>query len=352
MTPIDSFGRFRVYPWKPLNIPDSACELVDLSDINITQTQVSSTANSHLEQRPISAILHPCPNLSTFRLQYWHWRQGTLKSQGAQESLVCDIITQPDFVLSDLSKVNWQQLDNKLAASTAESKGWREIDLVLKIPPWTPAAASMYNANPSVNTYTVPNVPCRSLTAVVREAFTKNSIPHFHYESYKAYYKNQQTSKIHQIYGEVFESQRMNLMDQAIHDIILDEPCLYPRCTAAMMIFSDAMQLSNFGPAKAWPIRVAFGNLSKYERGKPNSNAHYEVGFIPSVRVLDSQVSQLLEFCHFCSSRLIFKTKSITWRMENRFPKLCSRSFVANSFTQSGLSYLTMSSFKHGAKVS
>ncbi|KAG9093796.1 hypothetical protein FRC06_011372 [Ceratobasidium sp. 370] len=68
-----------------------------------------------------------------------------------------------------------------------------------------------------------------------------------------------------------------------VQNLVLDEPCELPRCVAALMIFSDATQLANFGATKAWPVRVTLGNLSKYERCKPDSKNHYEVGFIPSL---------------------------------------------------------------------
>ncbi|KAG8728066.1 hypothetical protein FRC10_005364, partial [Ceratobasidium sp. 414] len=90
-------------------------------------------------------------------------------------------------------------------------------------------------------------------------------------------------SKTFRVYGEAYESQRMLDMHHEVQNLVLDEPCELPRCVAALMIFSDATQLANFGNAKAWPVRVTLGNLSKYERCKPDSRNHYEVGFIPSL---------------------------------------------------------------------
>ena len=123
----------------------------------------------------------------------------------------------------------------------------------------------------------------------MHETFSKNSVPHFHYKPFESFWKDPKSSKVYQSYGEVFESQQMINAHRAVQAIILDEPCQLPHCVAAMMIFSDATQLSNFGSAKAWPIRVMFGNLSKYERCKPNSGAHYEVGFMPSVCAISSK---------------------------------------------------------------
>jgi hypothetical protein len=49
------------------------------------------------------------------------------------------------------------------------------------------------------------------------------------------------------------------------------------------MFFSDATHLANFGTAKAWPLYMYFGNLTKYTRAAPKSGACHLVGFLPSV---------------------------------------------------------------------
>lgn len=122
-----------------------------------------------------------------------------------------------------------------------------------------------------------------SLLGATKLAFSKNNPRFFHYVPYEAYCKDPQNSKVHRVYGEAYESQRMLDAHRAVQRIKLDEPCNLPRCVASIMVFSDATQLANFGNAKAWPIRIAFGNLSKYERCKPDTKNHYEIGFIPSV---------------------------------------------------------------------
>jgi hypothetical protein len=48
------------------------------------------------------------------------------------------------------------------------------------------------------------------------------------------------------------------------------------------MFWSDATHLANFGTAKLWPIYMFLGNLSKYIRAEPTSNACHHVAYIPS----------------------------------------------------------------------
>jgi hypothetical protein len=54
---------------------------------------------------------------------------------------------------------------------------------------------------------------------------------------------------------------------------------------AALMVASDETHLTDFGNAKAWPIYLMLGNLSKYIRSQPNSGAMHHLAYIPSVRM-------------------------------------------------------------------
>ncbi|KAG6839533.1 hypothetical protein C0991_001814 [Blastosporella zonata] len=47
------------------------------------------------------------------------------------------------------------------------------------------------------------------------------------------------------------------------------------------MISSDATHLTNFGTAKAWPIYLMLGNLSKYFCALPNLGTMYHLAYIP-----------------------------------------------------------------------
>ncbi|KAG9075355.1 hypothetical protein FRC06_010136, partial [Ceratobasidium sp. 370] len=197
-----------------------------------TPLEASPSATSEFTPGSIA----PCPNITAFRIQYWHWNQGAKKSESARESLIRDVISQPDFVPSDVSNIRWDKLDDHL-----------------------------------------------TLLRTVQLAFAKNDRQFFHYDPYENYCCDPKSSKTYRTYGEAYESQRMISMHRKVQDVVLDEPCELPWCVAAIMIFSDATQLANFGNAKAWPIRVTFRNISKYEHCKPDSKNHYEVGFIPSL---------------------------------------------------------------------
>ncbi|KAF8603666.1 hypothetical protein BDV93DRAFT_523134 [Ceratobasidium sp. AG-I] len=275
----DSFGQYRVYPATPDSIPDLSRELADVCDI-----RTASDPHKPTVSRGVPDIIAPCPNVSAFRLQYWHWNQGDKKSKGARESLVQDVISAPDFVPSDVHNLDWCRMDRALASDTLDtSTGWNNDSLRLKIPPPNPAAATEFRSNHERGTLLVPGFKHRTLVSTVVDALSNNDRKSFHYGPYTARCKDPQTSEPYDIFGEAYESKRMRDMHEAIQKIKLDEPCSLPRCAAMIMVFSDATQLAAFGHASAWPIRISFGNQSKYERCKPSNRNNYELGFIPSL---------------------------------------------------------------------
>jgi hypothetical protein len=69
--------------------------------------------------------------------------------------------------------------------------------------------------------------------------------------------------------------------------------CSLERVIAGLMFFSDATHLANFGTAKAWPLYLYFGNLTKYARSSPKSGACHLVGFLPSVGHFPPSLSRL-----------------------------------------------------------
>lgn len=257
----DSFGQYQVYLTKPDSIPDLSHELTDVCDIRAASGPQKST-----ESHAIPDIVAPCPNVSAFRLQYWHWNQGDKKSKGERESLVRDVISAPDFVPSDVRNLDWGRMDHALASATLDtSASWNNDSLLLKIPPHNLAAAAEFRSNPACGTLLVPGFRHRTLVSTVVDAFSDNEAKSFHYTAYTAYCKDPITSEPYCTYGEVYKSKQMRNAQKAIQNIKLDEPCSLPQCAAMIMAFSDATQLANFGHAAAWPIRVAFGNQSKYK---------------------------------------------------------------------------------------
>jgi len=57
---------------------------------------------------------------------------------------------------------------------------------------------------------------------------------------------------------------------------------------AALMVWSDATQLGNFGNTLLWPIHFFFGNQTKYTCAKPSEFAAHHLVYIPKVLINSS----------------------------------------------------------------
>jgi hypothetical protein len=100
-------------------------------------------------------------------------------------------------------------------------------------------------------------------------------------------WKSPVTGKEEHVMGELYTSDAFLKANEDVqqHSPVLpdDSDCKRKKVVAAIMFSSDVTHLTNFGTAKAWPIYLMLGNLSKYFRGLPNSGAMHHLAYIPSV---------------------------------------------------------------------
>jgi hypothetical protein len=101
---------------------------------------------------------------------------------------------------------------------------------------------------------------------------------------FKAFWKPSPDKPPEQIYSELYTGDSWNQE----YDNLLSEHVNGPNNTleafiVALMIWSDATCLAQFGSASLWPIYLYFGNQSKYFRGKPTSFAAHHVAYMPKV---------------------------------------------------------------------
>ena len=100
------------------------------------------------------------------------------------------------------------------------------------------------------------------------------------------------------VYDELYTADMWLGEHEKVQNIELPfgEPDDYPRAIAALMFWSDSTHLAEFGQAKAWPIYLALGNQSKYERTKPGALALHLIGFLPSVSMNIHRKSIMLAY--------------------------------------------------------
>ena len=135
----------------------------------------------------------------------------------------------------------------------------------------------------------IPGLQYRRLVDIIKSAFSTDKHAHrLHYSPFKLYHSSPLTGTDQRVYSELYNSDAFLAEDEHVkrHAPVDDPNCKLERVVAALMFWSDATHLANFGTAKLWPIYMIFGNLSKYISALPESGACHHVAYIPSVCVV------------------------------------------------------------------
>ena len=274
-TLLGSFGLWRSYAHRPTYDPDS---IVPDGDLARPLFDYASVFQSPAHPEPP----WPYQNLSTYRFMTWLNTGSKLKSEGEVQRLVDEVLHAEDFNLSDLHGLNIRRQNQLLDLSEKTLPvldGFQKASISIEVP------SGDKNLKP--NRFTIPGLRYRTLTSVIQSAFQHPLAHHYHFSPFKLFHKSTSSSESEHIYSEVYNS------DVFIeeHDHIQrhgqlppDDPhCKREKVVAALMFWSDATLLAQFGTMKLWPIYLMFGNLSKYIRAKMDSGACHHVAYIPSV---------------------------------------------------------------------
>jgi hypothetical protein len=125
---------------------------------------------------------------------------------------------------------------------------------------------------------------------VIRAAFADIQAGAFHLTPFKRLWRDPLDDHQERVYDELYTSDAWLEAQDNIQKLPKEQGCSLERVIAGLMFFSDATCLANFGTAKAWPLYLYFGNLTKYVRSSPQSGACHLVGFLPSVSCSDRSI--------------------------------------------------------------
>jgi hypothetical protein len=293
-TTFNSFGLCRLYPRRPSFEPDHLIQSSLLA-------RTSPTASTQEADSPakVFAPPYPFPNMSIYRLMSWMHSGGSLLSETKVSHLVKDVILADDFDRKDFDnfsvRKNLRELDmDESGKRVTFPDDWVQTDVTINIP------TKARDDDPL--TYTVHGFHYRPLVEVVRAAFGDVQAGAYHLLPFKRLWKDPLDGHEERIYDELYTSDSWLKAQDEIQRLPKEPACSLERVIAGLMFFSDATHLANFGTAKAWPLYMYFGNLTKYARSSPKSGACHLVGFLPSVSAP--------EFA--CMSTLIDNTSFLT----------------------------------------
>jgi hypothetical protein len=275
-TTFNSFGLCRLYPRRPSFEPD---RLIQSSLLAKTSPIATSTQGVDSPSR-VFVPPYPFPNMSIYRLMSWIHSGGNLLLETKVSRLVKDVILVDDFDRNDFENfsVRWtlRELDmDESGKRVTFPDDWVQTDVTIDIP----TKAREDGPRP----YTIHGFHYRPLVEVIRAAFADVQAGAYHLLPFKRFWKDPLDGHEERIYDKLYTSDAWLEAQDDIHRLPKEPGCPLEHVIAGLMFFSDATHLANFGTAKAWPLYLYLGNLTKYARSSPKSGACHLVGFLPSV---------------------------------------------------------------------
>lgn len=279
----NAFGLSREYQKEPMNIPDATT-----SPAAATTENQSST--SEISPEEIAEIIRPYPNLSSFKLAHLAACITRIKSSIANTLQMFRL--DRTIVDEDIAGVNFDALKEKTANSCFPwedgKRGWRKSTLSINIPSGEKDDDIRDSDQvPEDTSFEVDNFWYRPIMPLLRTILTTSpDSKSFHYEPYRQWWTRPGSSDPpSRVYDEIYTSDSWLEEHEKVQKLDLPEgePDIYPRAIAGLMFWSDSTHLAEFGQAHLWPIYMAFGNQSKYERAKPGNRALLHLAYLPSV---------------------------------------------------------------------
>ena len=272
-TAANSFNLFREYLYRPSFDPDSFVPSEDLLQVNDHERMNTSPTSP---QTP--PLVHR--NKSVEMLMNWKDSGSSTKSDGEINRLVDEVLLDPNFNLEELRgfrAARENRRTDKADENSPFSDSFQTATVEIEVP------SGSKEVPPAK--FSIPGLRYRKITAVIRAMFASPLAPKYHLSPFKLFRKAP-SGEEERVFCEVYDSDAYIEENHKIQHAPVppDDPdCKREKAVAAVMLWSDATHLANFGTAKLWPIYMLLGNLSKYFRSLPNSGACQHIAYIPSL---------------------------------------------------------------------
>ncbi|KAG8919545.1 hypothetical protein FRC01_001237 [Tulasnella sp. 417] len=288
VTSTNRFGLYREYRAAPgpSHIPD---ETASFNDFVLPKTSsrptVPVSSKAEVDKALLDAV-HPFPNLTSFWFRKHHLDEAT-NSKSAMSKFQ-KLLLHPRFKATDVEEYNIKRTDSIIVNSTdirtqsplqvSTSGEWTETSVRIDVPLST--KESQLPALP----IQISGLHYRKLTTVIKTSLSNPStMKKVHLEPYRSFWKQPGTGATERVFDEVYTSDAMLEAHDALQRQPREPGCDLERVVLALLFASDATHPTNFGQAKLWPLYMAFGNISKYDRCKPGLSLMEHVAYFPSI---------------------------------------------------------------------
>ncbi|KAF5393789.1 hypothetical protein D9757_000388 [Collybiopsis confluens] len=274
---LNPFGLWREYPDRPSCDPDGEVDIDDLSNIGRQPDEAGTTSYHDDHDSPL--------NTTQTLLTSWQNNGNSSKSNGEMDGLV-QIIQRPDFDITELKGYSAKSANEKITKADEDQErnrfkdSFKQTDVEIEVPSGSTAPPRKFQ---------IPGLLYRNLLSVIQAAFSHPLAHQFHFTPFRLFQNltgdsDGNSHDSHRVYSDLYNSDVYLDEHEKIRTAATDNlDCRHEKVIAALMCWSDATQLANFGTAKLWPVYMLFGNISKYIRSSPNSGAVHHLAYIPSI---------------------------------------------------------------------
>ena len=218
----------------------------------------------------------------------WHWNGGNQKSQSEFRDLI-DIVSDPSFHPEDIHDTKWNKVFSTLGDGGPDDKevdgewldvdaGWRKKRVEITAP------FHQWMTTPGTSQFICDELYHQSLVEVIREQISDpHTIPQIHLEPYKLLWKQSNQHREVKLHGEIYTSEAFREAHDVLQNSLPEPDCNLQRVVVALMFWSDATHLTQFGSSQLWPCYMTMGDKSKYRQCKPSCNLCSHVVYFQKV---------------------------------------------------------------------
>ncbi|THV03577.1 hypothetical protein K435DRAFT_817199 [Dendrothele bispora CBS 962.96] len=227
----------------------------------------------------------------------WFYNSHETKSIADLDSLVHGVLLADDYERAHLANFSATKVLHDMddysgpRFELSAEDGWHEASVKISLP-----AEGVKQAESSAPVFDVPGLFYRKPLEIIKSAFQSKQSMKFHFTPFKLFqrqYSDDGTFEDVRLHHELYNSdayiqeyERIQVQQaerrQNDPEFAKELPQV-ENVPVAIMAWSDATRLAQFGDESLWPIYLYFGNQSKYQRAKPSSFAAHHLAYIPKL---------------------------------------------------------------------
>jgi len=132
-------------------------------------------------------------------------------------------------------------------------------------------------------TFKIPGIRHRNLLDIIQNAFWDARANFYHLTPFRLFWKPTPNSEPEQVVTDLYNADAYLEEHEKLQQQPREPGCELEWVVTAIMVWSDATHMANFGQASLWPVYVFLRNQSKYSRAKLSNFAVHHLAYIPLV---------------------------------------------------------------------